>query len=65
MAGGSARDVAAWVRAAVAGAVVAGLAGTTSLIAASVLARLYRLTGGRAGAAARGWAAPSRARRYR
>ena len=40
------RSLAGWLRAAVAGVVVAGLAGTTSLIAASMLARL---TGGRAG----------------
>lgn len=54
----SARGLAAWLRAAAAGAVVAGLAGTTSLIAASMLARLHRVTGGRAGAT-------SRPRRYR
>jgi hypothetical protein len=61
---GSAGGVVAWLRAAVMGAVVAGLAGTTSLVAASVLARLYRVTGGRAGAAAP-YRAPSRPRRYR
>jgi hypothetical protein len=61
---GSAAGVVGWLRAAVTGALVAGLAGTTSLVAASVLARLYRVTGGRAGAAARDWA-PSRPRRYR
>ena len=39
------RSLAGWLRAAVAGAVVAGLAGTTSLIAASMLARLTRGAG--------------------
>jgi hypothetical protein len=49
---GVSRGLAGWLRAAVAGVVVAGLAGTTSLIAASMLARL---TGGRAGQRGRGW----------
>jgi hypothetical protein len=49
---GPARGLAGWLRAAVAGVVVAGLAGTTSLIAASMLARL---TGGRARQRDRGW----------
>lgn len=58
-----ARGLAAWLRTAVAGAVVAGLAGTTSLIAASMLARL---TGGRARPRARGWAGRhARPRRFR
>jgi hypothetical protein len=39
------RGLAGWLRAAVAGVVVAGLAGTTSLIAASMLARLTRGAG--------------------
>lgn len=39
------RSLAGWLRAAVAGLVVAGLAGTTSLIAASMLARLTRGAG--------------------
>jgi hypothetical protein len=41
------RSLAGWLRAAVAGVVVAGLAGTTSLIAASMLARLTRGAGRR------------------
>jgi hypothetical protein len=41
------RGLAGWLRAAVAGVVVAGLAGTTSLIAASMLAKLTRGAGGR------------------
>ena len=40
--GAPSRSVAAWLRAAVAGAVVAGLASITSLIATSTLARLAR-----------------------
>jgi hypothetical protein len=39
------RGVAAWLRAAVAGAVVAGLASVTSLLATSMLARLARARG--------------------
>ena len=55
--------VAAWLRTAVAGAVVAGLAGTTSLIAASMLARL---TGGRARHRSGGWTGRhARPRRFR
>lgn len=42
------RTLAGWLRAAVAGLVVAGLAGTTSLIAAGMLARLTRGAGRRA-----------------
>lgn len=42
------RGLAGWLRAAVAGLVVAGLAGTTSLIAAGMLARLTRGAGRRA-----------------
>ena len=42
LAGASSRGAAAWLRAAVAGGVVAGLASVTSLIAASMLARLAR-----------------------
>ncbi len=41
------RSLAGWLRAAVAGVVVAGLAGTTSLVTASMLARLTRGTGRR------------------
>jgi len=41
------RSLAGWLRAAVAGLVVAGLAGTTSLVTASMLARLTRGTGRR------------------
>ncbi len=59
------RGLADWLRAAVAGAVVAGLAGTTSLITASMLARLCRGAGGRGRGPARGWAPPARSRRYR
>ena len=47
MAAAPSPGLAAWLRAAVAGAVVAGLAGTTSLITASMLARLSRGAGGR------------------
>jgi hypothetical protein len=42
------RSLARWLRAAVAGLVVAGLAGTTSLLAAGMLARLNRGAGRRA-----------------
>ena len=59
------RGLADWLRAAVAGAVVAGLAGTTSLITASMLARLSRGAGGRGRGPARGWAPQARSRRYR
>jgi len=59
------RGLADWLRAAVAGAVVAGLAGTTSLITASMLARLSRGAGGRGRVPAQGWAPPARSRRYR
>jgi hypothetical protein len=59
------RGLAEWLRAAVAGAVVAGLAGTTSLITASMLARLSRGAGGRGRVPPRGWAPPARSRRYR
>ncbi len=41
------RSLAGWLRAAVAGLVVAGLAGTTSLVTASMLARLTRGAGRR------------------
>jgi hypothetical protein len=41
------RSLAGWLRAAVAGVVVAGLAGTTSLVTASMLARLTRGAGRR------------------
>jgi hypothetical protein len=41
------RGLAGWLRAAVAGVVVAGLAGTTSLVTASMLARLTRGAGRR------------------
>jgi len=49
LAGAPSRGAAAWLRAAVAGGVVAGLASITSLIATSMLARLARgpVTGGR------------------
>ncbi|MGP8000260.1 MAG: hypothetical protein ACLPKI_23520 [Streptosporangiaceae bacterium] len=61
-AGLAARGLAGWPRAAVTVA-LAGLAGTTSLIAASMLARL---TGGRTRPPDRGWAArPARPRRFR
>lgn len=57
------RGLAGWLRAAVAGVVVAGLAGTTSLLAASMLARL---TGGRARPRERGWGGRhARPRRWR
>ena len=59
------RGLADWLRAAVAGAVVAGLAGTTSLITASMLARLSRGAGGRGRGRARLGAAQARSRRYR
>jgi hypothetical protein len=60
---GPPRGVAAWLRTAVAGAVVASLAGTTSLIAASMLARL---TGGRARHRGGGCSRrPARPRRFR
>jgi hypothetical protein len=62
--GRPAQGMAAWLRAAAAGAVVAGLAATTSLIAASMLARLYRVAGVR-DARARGWGSQARHRRYR
>ena len=66
MAGAPSRGLAAWTRAAVAGAVVAGLAGTTSLVAASMLARLARSPDGRRGGAARSWGQrPPRPRRLR
>ncbi len=66
VAGAPSRGLADWVRAAVAGAVVAGLAGTTSLITASMVARLSRGAGGRGrGPVARGWARQARSRRYR
>jgi hypothetical protein len=42
LAGAQSRGVAAWLRAAVAGGVVAGLVSVTSLIATSMLARLAR-----------------------
>jgi hypothetical protein len=41
------RSLAGWLRAAVAGVVVAGLAGATSLVTASMLARLTRGAGRR------------------
>ena len=41
------RSLAGWLRAAVAGVLVAGLAGTTSLVTASMLARLTRGAGRR------------------
>jgi hypothetical protein len=60
------RGLAGWLRAAVAGVLVAGLAGTTSLVAASMLARLTRGAGGRTRRLDRGWAArPARPRRLR
>ncbi len=67
VAGQPSRGLAGWLRAAAAGAVVAGLAGTTSLITASMLARLSRGAGagGRGRVPARGWAQPARSRRYR
>jgi hypothetical protein len=66
MAGAPSRGLAAWLRAGVAGAVVAGLAGTTSLVAASMLARLARSPGGRRGVPSRGWGQrPPRPRRLR
>jgi hypothetical protein len=42
LAAASARGVASWVRAAAAGVVVAGIAGTTSIVTAGMLARLVR-----------------------
>lgn len=54
--------VAAWLRAAVSGAVVAGLAGTTSVVATSMLARLSRDPASPGRSAGRGSAA-SRPRR--
>ena len=65
MAGEPSRGLAGWLRAAVAGAVVAGLAGTTGLITASMLARLSRGAGGRGRVLARGWAQTARSRHYR
>jgi len=66
VAGPPSRGLAAWLRAAVAGAVVAGLAGTTSLVAASMLARLARGPVGRGRVPRRGWAQrPARPRRLR
>lgn len=61
LAGPPSRGVAAWLRAAVAGGVVAGLASVTSLIATSMLARLARgpARGGRWGPR------PARSRRVR
>ena len=60
------RSLAGWLRAAVAGRLVAGLAGTTSLITASMLARLTRGAGGRGRRLDRGWAArPARPHRLR
>ncbi len=61
------RGLASGPSALAAGAVVAGLAGTTSLITASMLARLSRGAGagGRGRVPARGWAKPDRLRRYR
>ena len=56
----------AWPRAAVAGAVLAGLAGTTSLICASMLDRLRCAPRGRGQPAAGRWAPrPARGRRGR
>ena len=73
LAGAPSRGAAAWLRAAVAGGVVAGLASVTSLIATSMLARLARgpargrpvaASGppGRAGCAEQPGAGPSRRR---
>ena len=61
LAGAPSRSAAAWLRAAVAGGVVAGLASITSLIATSMLARLAR---GPA-RASRWQPRPGRARRVR
>jgi hypothetical protein len=58
--------LAAWLRAAVAGAVLAGLAGTTSLICASMLDRLRCAPRRRGRGTADGWAPrPARGRRGR
>jgi hypothetical protein len=65
VAGVPSRGLATWLRAGVAGAVVASLAGTTSLITASMLARLYRGTGSRGRVPSRGWPPGGRPRRYR
>ena len=59
------RGLAAWLRAGAAGAVVAGLAGTTSLLTASMLARLSRGTAGRGRVPSRGWPQGGWPRRYR
>jgi hypothetical protein len=58
----SPRGTAAWVRAAAAGAVVAG---TTSVVAAGMLARLARGPAGGFGRSERGWGATVRPRRTR
>ena len=57
------RGAAAWLRAAVAGGVVAALASVTSLIATSMLARLTRTPARTPARGARGGQRPARARR--
>jgi hypothetical protein len=57
------RGMASWVRAAVAGVVVAGIAGTTSVVTAGMLARLARGPAGGFGRSARDLGATVRLRR--
>jgi hypothetical protein len=56
---------AAWLRAAAAGAVVAGVAGTTSVVAAGMLARLARVPASGSRRLARDWSSLVRPRRIR
>jgi hypothetical protein len=58
-------EIAAWVRAAAAGAVVAGAAGTTSVVAAGMLARLARVPASGSRRLARDWSSLVRPRRTR
>jgi len=57
--------IGAWVRAAAAGAAVVGVAGTTSIMAAGMLARLARSSASGPRRFARGWVASPHPRRTR
>jgi hypothetical protein len=66
LAGSPSRGVAAWLRTALAGAVLAGLASSASLLCASMLGRLARGPGRRGQLPSGGWAGrPARGRRLR